>query len=171
MNDLESTEPAEERPQRDVSPGSQAASGAPRVEAASSDLGPTPDAPALPGAHRGGFARALTGPVAVTIESAPVEPGSGEDAGYTPAEWIETPPRVRFASWALGFAILGLLVSLFVGWGFLLGLVAIVAGGIALRRRESRGVAIWAIVLAAVSLVYSAGWLVWAISQGAITLG
>jgi hypothetical protein len=142
----------------------------PRVEAAPADLAATPDATPLPGAHRGGFSRALTGPVALTIESAPVEPGT-EDADYTPAEWVTPPPGIRFASWALGFAIVGLLVSLVVGWGFLLGIVAIVAGVMALRRRESRALAVWEIAIAGVSILYSVGWLVFAATQGAFSAG
>jgi hypothetical protein len=171
----ESDTPATESPNAGASPRSggtqeQERTPGPRVEAAPADLAATPDATPLPGAHRGGFSRALTGPVALTIESAPVEPGT-EDADYTPAEWVTPPPGIRFASWALGFAIVGLLVSLVVGWGFLLGIVAIVAGVMALRRRESRALAVWAIALAAVSIVYSIGWLVWAASQGALAMG
>ena len=72
-------------------------------------------------------------------------------------------PRRFLAGWALGFSIVGLAVSLFVGWGFPLGIAGVVAGILALRRPlESRGVAIWAIVLGAVSILYSAGWLVFA---------
>ncbi len=132
-----------------------------------SDLAPTTDAAPLPGAHRGGFSRALTGPVSVMFESAPIEAGTEDGIDYTPAEWVEPPPRVRFAPMALTFAIAGLLVSLLVGWGFLLGLIAIGAGAVALRRRESRGMAIWAISLAGLSILYSAGWLLFAASQGA----
>lgn len=68
-----------------------------------------------------------------------------------------------FAGWALAFAIVGLVVSFFVGWGFVIGVVAIVLGIMALRHpRDSRAVAVWAIVLATLSLVYSAGWLIFA---------
>ncbi|MDL9979081.1 hypothetical protein [Microbacterium candidum] len=132
-----------------------------------SDLAPTMDAASLPGAHRGGFSRELTGPVGVTIQSAPIEPGTEDALDYTPAEWAQPSPRVRFAAWALGFAIVGLLVSFLVGWGFLLGIVGIIAGVVSLRRDEARAMAIWAIVLAAVSILYSAGWLVFAATQGA----
>jgi hypothetical protein len=141
---------------------------APRVEAASVDLTAAADATPLPGAHRGGFSREFTGPVAITVQSAPVEPGTEEATDFTPAEWVATPSHSRFGAWALTFAIVGLLVSFLVGWGFLLGIVAIVAGVVALRRGEPRGIAIWAIALAALSIVYSAGWLIWAASQGAL---
>ena len=63
-------------------------------------------------------------------------------------------------------ALLGLVVgSLFVGWGFPLGMVAIALAIVALRRPfESRGLAVWAIMLGAVSIVYSIGWLAYAAS-------
>jgi hypothetical protein len=70
----------------------------------------------------------------------------------------------------LAFAIVGLLVSFLVGWGFLLGVVAIIAGTLALRRGEPRGIPTWAIALAGLSILYSAGWLLWAAGQGALAL-
>jgi hypothetical protein len=142
-----------------------------RLEAASTDLTAAADAAPLPGAHRGGFSRELTGPVAIGIQSAPVEPGTEGALDYTPTDWVAAPPRARFAGWALAFAIVGLLVSFLVGWGFLLGIVGVVAGVVALRRGEPRGMAIWAIALAALSILYSAGWLLWAANQGAFALG
>jgi hypothetical protein len=75
------------------------------------------------------------------------------------------PPRRGLANWALAFSIAGLLVSLFVGWGFPIGLVGIVSAILALRRPlESRAVAVWALVLGVVSVIYSAGWLLYAAS-------
>ncbi|MFC8682704.1 DUF4190 domain-containing protein [Microbacterium ureisolvens] len=118
----------------------------------------------MPGAHRGGFSRLPTAPVAVTVESAPAEPG-GE---FTPddTQWRPDEPadfHRGLGTWALAFAIVGLVVSLFVGWGFPIGLIAVVSGIIALRRPlESRAVAVWAIVLGVVSILYSAGWLLYA---------
>ncbi|HKT56365.1 MAG TPA: hypothetical protein VJR25_06300 [Microbacterium sp.] len=71
--------------------------------------------------------------------------------------------RTRLAVWALVLALLGLVVSFFVGWGFPLGLAAIVVAIVALRRPwESRVVAVWALVLGVLSVVYSAGWLIYA---------
>jgi hypothetical protein len=71
--------------------------------------------------------------------------------------------RAHLASWALGIALVGLIVSFFVGWGFPIGLTGIVIAIFALRRPwERRAVAVWALVLAALSVVYSAGWLVYA---------
>jgi hypothetical protein len=137
--------------------------------AAASPTEPVPPAAAesgsvLPGAHRGGFQRLPTAPVPITSESAPPDP-DGEQAEPV-MQWImppPAPPARGMASWALAFAILALIVSLFVGWGFPLGIVAIVAAILALRRPlESRAVAVWAIVLGGLSIVYSAGWLVFA---------
>ena len=56
--------------------------------------------------------------------------------------------------------------SLFVGWGFPIGLVGVVSAILALRRPlESRAVAVWALVLGIVSVLYSAGWLLFAASR------
>lgn len=111
-----------------------------------------------------GFSRLPTAPVNVptTLSGPAADPDAPNWAPETAP--IEAPALDRgFAGWALGFAIVGLGVSLFVGWGFVIGIVAVILGIMALRHpRDSRAVAIWAIVLAAVSLIYSAGWLVWA---------
>lgn len=137
---------------------------APTVSSVSPDIDLAQDASPLPGAHRGGFRRLPTAPVAVTVETAPAEPG-GE---FTPdaADWAATDDSAfhrGLAGWALAFAIVGLIVSMFVGWGFPIGLVAVVSAIIALRRPlESRAVAVWAIVLGALSILYSAGWLLYA---------
>lgn len=128
----------------------------PIVETPSDDVAPVASS-SLPGEHRGGFQRALTEPVAVT---APV---------HTEVRWAPQPPAPlpRSAPWALTFAILGLIVSLLVGWGFLIGVVGGALSIVALRRPwESRGVAVWALCLSVLSLVYSAGWLWWAATQG-----
>lgn len=140
------------------------AAAAPTVEAPSPDIDLAQDASPLPGAHRGGFQRLPTAPVPLTVETAPAEPG-GE---FTPddTQW----PRAEqsafsrgLAGWALAFAVIGLLVSMFVGWGFPIGLVAVVSAIIALRRPlENRAVAVWAIALGGLSILYSAGWLVFA---------
>jgi hypothetical protein len=138
-----------------------------RVEPPSPDVALADEASALPGAHRGGFARLPTAPVPLTIESAPAEPGTEADA-EPDVRWLppEPAPHRGIAPWALAFAIGGLLVSLFVGWGFPIGLVGLVSGIIAVRRPlESRAMSIWAIFLSTMSLVYSAGWLWWAASQ------
>ncbi|TDN90521.1 hypothetical protein [Microbacterium sp. BK668] len=118
----------------------------------------------LPGGHRGGFQRLPTGPTAITTQSAPADPDGEQSAPLV--QWAmpePARPARGLAAWALGFSIVALAVSLFVGWGFLLGIAAIVAAILALRRPlESRAVALWALVLGAVSLLYSAGWLLFA---------
>lgn len=132
------------------------------VEAPSPDVAPVEAESAIPGRHRGGFERWPTAPVGIT----PVTTAPDLDAPvlWAPAEPARPPRGV--AAWALGFAIVALIVSFFVGWGFPLGLVAIVTAIIALRRPlESRGVAVWALVLAVVSVLYSAGWLMFAASR------
>ncbi|MFE1645825.1 hypothetical protein [Microbacterium sp. P01] len=132
----------------------------PRNEPPSPDIAPPAAETALPGAHRGGFARLPTAPVEVT--SAPADAG---EQPYAPVQWAvaePAPPR-GLAGWALAFAVGGLAFALFVGWAFPLGLVGIVVAVLALRRPfESRAVAVWALVLGLLSVLYSAGWLLWA---------
>ncbi|MFD4959500.1 hypothetical protein [Microbacterium sp. NPDC058389] len=137
---------------------------APQVEPASPDIDIVPASSMLPGSHRGGFFRLPTAPVAVTVQSAPTEPAG--DLTPASAQWLAADePQIHkgLAGWALAFAIIGLVVSLFVGWGFPIGLVAVVSALFALRRPlESRAVAVWAIVIGAMSILYSAGWLLYA---------
>ena len=141
---------------------------APAIDAPSPDVSLAEEASPLPGVHRGGFSRLPTAPVAVTTVSAPAEPSTEIDPAPV-AVWLmpdPTPPQRGIASWALGFSVAGLIVSLFVGWGFPIGIVGVVTGILAIRRPlESRTAAIWAIVLGAVSILYSAGWLLWAASR------
>lgn len=74
------------------------------------------------------------------------------------------PPSV--APWALAVAIAALTASLFAGVLLPLGVIAVVMSIISLRRaHDSRRVAIWALALAALSIVFSAGWLFWALPQ------
>lgn len=138
----------------------------PRVEAPSDDVAPAATA-ALPGEHRGGFQREFTQPVPLAT---PVVAGEGESSWMPEPEvrWAP-PPEVlpRSAPWALTFAVLGLIVSMLVGWAFLIGLVGAVLAIVAIRRPwESRAVAVWALCLSLLSLAYSAGWLWWASTQG-----
>jgi hypothetical protein len=128
----------------------------PIVESASDDVAPGATV-TLPGEHRGGFQRALTEPVPVT------------EPVHTEVRWAPPPPPPlpRSGPWALTFAIMALIVSLLVGWGFPIGLVGAVLAVVALRRPwESRSLAVWALCLSLLSLLYSAGWLWWAWSQG-----
>lgn len=156
--------PAPAAPAAPAAPSASAvpAAAGPAVEAASPDVDAAAQASPLPGAHRGGFSRLPTAPIDVTMQSAPSEPG-GE---YVPADWTpaaDVSTQRGLAGWALGFAIIGVIVSLFVGWGFPIGLVAVVTAIVALRRPiESRAVAVWALVLGVVSILYSAGWLLYA---------
>ena len=132
------------------------------VEPPSPDVAPVEAESALPGIHRGGFERWPTAPIGVT----PIATAPDLDA---PLQWAPVEPAAPsrgMAAWALGFAIVALFVAMFVGWGFPIGLVAIVTAIIALRRPlESRAVAVWALVLGGVSLVYSAGWLYFAATR------
>ena len=141
---------------------------APAVEEPSTDV-VTPNAESvLPGAHRGGFSRLPTAPVAITTEQAPALPG---EEGLASEQWEMTQPPLRrgLGAWALGFSVVGLVVSLFVGWGFPIGVVGVVAAILALRRPlESRAVAVWALVLGGLSILYSAGWLWYAASQASL---
>lgn len=90
------------------------------------------------------------------------------DAAHTPvraARWKLIAPVTlpRSASWALTFAVLGLVMSLVVGWGFPVGIAGVVLAILVLRQPgERRGMAVWALCLSLLSLLYSAGWLWWA---------
>ncbi|WES62782.1 hypothetical protein P0L94_09950 [Microbacter sp. GSS18] len=131
------------------------------VGPASADVDSGADSSRLPGQHRGGFSRLPTGPVDVTVRSGP-EPDT--EVAWAPAP--ETAPQRGIAAWALAFSLMGLAVSMFVGWGFPIGLVGVVSGALALRRpTENRALAGWAVVLGTASLIYSAGWLWFAASQ------
>lgn len=136
------------------------------VEAPSADVARPPADSALPGEHRGGFRRELTQPlpIAPRIESHP-DPSEVADPQV---HWIHPPPALpRSAGWAVLFGILGLVLSFFVGWGFPVGATGAVLAVIALRRPwERREPALWALGLSVASLLFSAGWLWWASTQG-----
>lgn len=114
----------------------------------------------VPGSVDPSFSHLPTGPVA----AAPAEPTLPDVP-----QWLAPEPAAGhrgLGAWALAFAIVGLGVSLFVGWGFPISLVAIVTASLALRRPlESRGVAGWALALGILGLLYSAGWLIWAATR------
>ena len=117
-----------------------------------------------------GIARIGTWVVSVVIDTdAVVESAAGtREVRAVPA--APSPRPARRASRALTVAIVGLVLSLVVGWAFPVGVVAMVLAIRALRRPgESRGVAVWALCLSILSLVYSAGWLWWAVVQFGIT--
>lgn len=150
--------PEARRASADTSPGS--ASGSVPGEG----LADAPRAAALPGAHQGGFQRALTAPTEITESTHLEQPVS------PPVQWAPAPDVLpRSATWALGLAIVALALSLVVGWAFPLGLVAIVLAILALRRPwERRATAVWALALAGLSVLYSAGWLAWAAHQAGL---
>ncbi|MDQ1129242.1 hypothetical protein [Microbacterium sp. SORGH_AS_0888] len=135
-----------------------------RVEPASPDVVLPLDDAAVPGAHRGGFTRPPTAPVDV-LELHPAELGPAPWEPETP----ETPLRARESTgvggYALALAAIALAASLVVGWVFPLGVAALALATVAVRRRVQRVLAGWAIALAAASLVYSAGWLLFAARQ------
>ncbi|MGZ0711638.1 hypothetical protein ACWPKO_25235 (plasmid) [Coraliomargarita sp. W4R53] len=171
----ESIDAAQERPAAEPAPTQRPAEGPPVLEGPSREgpimEGPSPDVAAavaastLPGAHRGGFSRLPTAPVAITSQSAPAEPGTETNpVPFTQWAMPDSPAPYRgLAGWALAFSIVGLLVSMFVGWGFPIGLVGIISAIIALFRPiESRAVAVWALVLGILSVLYSIGWLLFA---------
>ena len=136
----------------------------PRIEPPTPDVEAAASTSVLPGEHRGGFARLPTAPIGVPLEL----PAQLEPPTQT-AQWLAPEPSRPYrgiAGWALAFAVSGLAVSLFVGWGFPIGLVAIASAIVALRRPlESRAVAVWALSMGSVSVVFSAGWLLWAWSR------
>jgi len=154
-------------PQTSVdSPATASAPALPVVPPSSSDLAPAGSEPGLPGVHRGGFARLPTAPIGI---AAPVVQPDTDSATLPAAQWIlpaEPAPQRGLAAWALVFSIAGLAFSLFVGWAFPIGLVGVVTAILAMRRPlESRAVATWALLLGIVSVLYSAGWLLWAASR------
>ncbi|MCC4908007.1 hypothetical protein [Microbacterium sp. cx-59] len=133
------------------------------VEAPSTDV-ETPVAEAvLPGTHRGGFTRPPTAPLALASFGA-----NEPRIEFVPATGTSVAPvaAVRPANLAaigLGFAVVGLIASFVVGLALPIALAGLVLGALSLRRRaESRQMAIWAIALGALAVIYSAGWLVWA---------
>lgn len=75
-------------------------------------------------------------------------------------------PPPSLAPWALLLAIAALVSSFFWGWLLPLSAVAAIVATMSLRRtHDSRGVAVWALVLSLLSGVFSAGWLIWGFSQ------
>ena len=144
----------------------------PAVAAPTDDVASAPEAARLPGEHRGGFQREFTQPTPL-LSSPEVGPRAEPAEPATPQprlEWAPAPEILpRSGAWALALAIVALVLSLFVGWAFPLGIAAVVMAVLALRRPwERRGVAVWALGLAALSILYSAGWLFWAAAQAGL---
>jgi len=68
------------------------------------------------------------------------------------------------STWSLVTGLLGLVISIFVGWGFPLSIAAIVLGFVARRREpQGRGRALTGIVTGFVGLLCSAGWLAYSV--------
>lgn len=131
-----------------------------RVESPSDDVVVPTQTADLPGTHRGGFTRPPTAPVDVQEQVAQHEelPASTATLPTTDAA-----SPANFATLSLGFAVVALIVAIVVGWGFPIGVGAVVLGLMSLRGRvESRPIAAWGVALGALSLVYSAGWLMYA---------
>ncbi|WP_058597877.1 hypothetical protein [Microbacterium testaceum] len=75
-------------------------------------------------------------------------------------------PPPSLAPWALLLAIASLASSFFWGWLLPLSAVAAIVATMSLRRaHDGRRAATWALVLALLSAVFSAGWLIWGFSQ------
>lgn len=131
-----------------------------RVESPSDDVIVPTQAAELPGTHRGGFTRPPTAPVDVLEQVAEHEELPAATATLPTAD---AGAPANFATLSLGFAVVALIVAIVVGWGFPIGVGAVVLGLMSLRgRMESRPIAVWGVALGALSLVYSAGWLVYA---------
>lgn len=112
----------------------------------------------------------------------PAPPGD-PDPPLPERELVWAPPQPRrppdLAGWALLVAVTGLLLSFVIGWGFPVGVIAIITAAAALRRPrqphsragtqrlgQSRSVAAWALALGILSLVYSALWIAVALARG-----
>jgi hypothetical protein len=118
----------------------------------------------IPGARRDGYTKLPTGPVGIepVVVSGP-DIDRHDDTAWEPSTETTAVDDTRLAPWALLAAIVALGASFFVGWGLPVGIVAVVAAIMSLRRPvESRAVARWALVLGLCATVYSLGWLVWA---------
>lgn len=123
-----------------------------------SPYGTSPSAP--PAAWQGDHATYLqTVPTAVYQA-----PSQGGYPSYQQAQAAATPTGTGRSTWSLVLGLIGLVISIFVGWGFPLSITAIVIGFIA-RRREplARGRALTGIVTGFVGLLCSAGWFAYSV--------
>ncbi|MFT4306483.1 MAG: hypothetical protein QM604_06295 [Microbacterium sp.] len=147
------------RPEPTASATPQPVAPVPRLEPPSPEVALPDVAAVLPGEHRGGFTTPPTAPVETTaLEAHGWQPDVGAPVAAPAVPW-------RPGVYALVFAIAGLAASILVGWAFPLGVVGLALGVVAARRRDQRTTGVWAVVLAATSLVYSAGWLAYALSR------
>lgn len=135
-----------------------------RIERPSDEVEHPAGAARLPGARRDGYTKLPTGPVGIepVVVSGP-DIDAPHETEWEPSAGTDPIDDTRLAPWALLAAIVALGASFFVGWGIPVGVVAVIAAIMSLRRPvESRAIARWALVLGLCATVYSLGWLVWA---------
>lgn len=120
--------------------------------------GTSPSAP--PAAWQGDHATYLqTVPTAVYQA-----PSQGGYPSYQQAQAAAPATGTGRSTWSLVLGLIGLVISIFVGWGFPLSITAIVIGFIARRREpQGRGRALTGIVTGFVGLLCSAGWFAYSI--------
>lgn len=103
--------------------------------------------------------------VPTAIYQAPSQGGYAPYQGDAQGQGARPMPQTSTrAVWALVTGIIGLVISIFVGWGFPFSIAAIVLGLIS-RRRETagRGFALTGIITGFIGLALSAGWLTYSI--------
>lgn len=103
--------------------------------------------------------------VPTAIYQAPSQGGYAQYQGDAQGQGARPMPQTSTrAVWALVTGIIGLVISIFVGWGFPFSIAAIVLGFIS-RRRETagRGFALTGIITGFIGLALSAGWLTYSI--------
>lgn len=91
-------------------------------------------------------------------------PSQGGYAAYQQAQAAAPAVGTGRSTWSLITGLVGLVISIFVGWGFPLS-IASIALGIVARRREplGRGRALTGIVTGIVGLVCSVGWFAYSV--------
>lgn len=136
----------------------------PQVELPSPEVERPMGTASMPGASKG-YGKLPTAPVPVNELSVP-DAEEFAARGWTPTPQAEPTDDARLAPWALFAAIVALATSMFVGWGLPVGIVAVIAAIMTLRRPiENRGMALWALVLGLFATLFSTGWLIWAAMQ------
>lgn len=100
---------------------------------------------------------------------APTRRSAAQSDAIPDLAWAPPAPRrpPALGGWALAVAIIGLVVSLVVGWGFPVGIIAVVTAIAALRRPgDRRQAAAWALALGILSIAYSGIWIAVAVNSG-----
>lgn len=91
-------------------------------------------------------------------------PSQGGYAAYQQAQAAAPAIGTGRSTWSLITGLVGLVISIFVGWGFPLSIAAIALGLVARRREpQGRGRALTGIVTGIVGLVCSVGWLAYSV--------